>query len=333
MNPEYELQLEVDGLKIRLTDTKALYLQVCHLMFFRFGITPTTNKLYQVVHKGSMTVVSEVLAQFWAELREKSRILVDNGGLPEEVRSFAGEAIAELWRRALVAAEAASSVYIENAKSEVAAAKADATAALAERDSIAQELSNYHEAVGRLQVENEALGQRIAVAESQRQQLEEQGALSRTQLRESQQAQVAAREAFSVEMEKVREQGRILESRYAENEKRVLVEVDRHRVENRNLKSQVEVFQSQLAREALKSEQLVAKWREQVAKLEGSSASMTAELGRYRTESELLHRQCATLKAELQATRPRHSVPVRKAAPKIKVPSGKRLRGNRSAGG
>ncbi|AQV94132.1 hypothetical protein BJN34_09545 [Cupriavidus necator] len=34
---------------------------MCGLLFFRYGVTPTANKRYSLVHKGSMGTPAEVL--------------------------------------------------------------------------------------------------------------------------------------------------------------------------------------------------------------------------------------------------------------------------------
>lgn len=39
------------------------------MLFFRYGITPTANKLYQLVRKGSMSAPSEALTRFWSARR------------------------------------------------------------------------------------------------------------------------------------------------------------------------------------------------------------------------------------------------------------------------
>lgn len=46
MSTEIEILSEVESLKAKFGDTRALYREVCALLFFRFGITPTANKLY-----------------------------------------------------------------------------------------------------------------------------------------------------------------------------------------------------------------------------------------------------------------------------------------------
>ncbi|MDX6008018.1 hypothetical protein [Cupriavidus necator] len=40
-------------LRGRFSETRALYREVCGLLFFRYGVTPTANKLYSLVRKGS----------------------------------------------------------------------------------------------------------------------------------------------------------------------------------------------------------------------------------------------------------------------------------------
>ena len=64
MSEESEIQAEVEALRERFSDTKALYREVCALLFFRYGITPTASKLYQRVRKGSMSAPAEALAKF-----------------------------------------------------------------------------------------------------------------------------------------------------------------------------------------------------------------------------------------------------------------------------
>jgi hypothetical protein len=71
---------------------------------FRFGITPTANRLYQLVRKGSMGTPTAVLAEFWTALREKSRVRLERPDLPPEVQAAAGDLVAALWERSTAAA-------------------------------------------------------------------------------------------------------------------------------------------------------------------------------------------------------------------------------------
>jgi hypothetical protein len=116
---EQQLQTEVDALKKQFSDTKDIYREVCVLLFFRYGITPTANKLYQYVRRGSMSAPAEALNKFWLELREKSRVRVERPDIPDNIASVAGDFIANLWNEAQKAAQAGFSELVDNATAEI----------------------------------------------------------------------------------------------------------------------------------------------------------------------------------------------------------------------
>ncbi len=116
-----EIALEIARLRQSHPDTQDLYREVCVLLFFRHGVTPTANKLYQLVHKGSMSAPTEALRAFWAELREKSQVRIEQPDIPEALKITAGEMVSALWKEARAAAdlqleylrqEAAESVHL-----------------------------------------------------------------------------------------------------------------------------------------------------------------------------------------------------------------------------
>src|SRR6202051_662915 len=100
------LAAEIERLKAAFPNTRELYREVCALLFFRFGLTPTANRLYQLVKRGSMGTPTAVLGEFWAELREKSRVRIEHPDLPADLRDAAGELVATLWMRATASAQA-----------------------------------------------------------------------------------------------------------------------------------------------------------------------------------------------------------------------------------
>lgn len=44
---EARMQAEIEALRAQYPETQDLYREVCVLLFFRYGLTPTANKLYQ----------------------------------------------------------------------------------------------------------------------------------------------------------------------------------------------------------------------------------------------------------------------------------------------
>jgi hypothetical protein len=110
------LQQEIAALKDRVRDTRELYREVCVLLFFRHGITPTANRLYQFVRRGSMSTPADVLRQFWQDLRERSKVRLEQPGLPDEFRALGGELLSTLWTRAFALAQADLSALREEAR-------------------------------------------------------------------------------------------------------------------------------------------------------------------------------------------------------------------------
>jgi DNA repair exonuclease SbcCD ATPase subunit len=101
MNIEAEIQAEVDALRARFSDPKALYREVCTLLFFRHGITPTASKLYQFVRAGSMNTPTEALTRFWEDLRDKAgTVELDLPELPQALKASAAHAVTQIWREA-----------------------------------------------------------------------------------------------------------------------------------------------------------------------------------------------------------------------------------------
>ena len=116
------LPAEIETLRDKFTDTQQLYREVCALLFFRHGITPTANRLYQLVRKGSMSAPAKALNDFWKTLREKSRMRIEHPDLPVELSAAAGEFVGQIWAHARRAAEA----ELEIVRSETAASLAEA---------------------------------------------------------------------------------------------------------------------------------------------------------------------------------------------------------------
>src|SRR5882757_3565122 len=138
---EPQLHAEIEQLRAQFPRTQELYREVCVLLFFRHGIAPTANRLYQLVKKGSMNAPAEALARFWATLREKSRVRIEHPDLPAELQSATGELAAALWTRAVDTAQEQLAAAQLEAQRSVADAQARQRQAEDERDRLRQELT------------------------------------------------------------------------------------------------------------------------------------------------------------------------------------------------
>jgi len=137
---ETRIAADIAALRGRCRDTRELYREVCGLLFFRYGITPTANRLYQYVRKGSMSTPAQVLAAFWDALREQTRMRIDHPGLPDDLRDLAGTLALQLWSRAQHAAVQGLAVRAAEVESLVAAMRAEADVAIARAEGLEAEL-------------------------------------------------------------------------------------------------------------------------------------------------------------------------------------------------
>ncbi|MDI1309266.1 MAG: DNA-binding protein [Methylotenera sp.] len=138
---EQQLQAQINELKAQFSDTQDIYREACVLLFFRYGVTPTANKLYQYVRKGSMSAPAEALNKFWRELRDKSRVRIDRTDIPENIGLAAGEFVARLWVDAQKAAQDGFSELINNATAEILKFKLEAEISRKNLENIKYQLS------------------------------------------------------------------------------------------------------------------------------------------------------------------------------------------------
>jgi hypothetical protein len=163
-----EIASQIEELRLQYPDTQDLYREVCALIFFRYGITPTANKLYQLVRKGSMSAPAKALATFWSELREKSRVRIEHPDLPAELRVAAGELTAALWGRAQAAAQQQFEAQRTEAQADVLAATAARDAAEAREVETAGRLRSTEIQLTDVEAQHQALEQQLAAEKATR---------------------------------------------------------------------------------------------------------------------------------------------------------------------
>lgn len=321
---EKALQADIDAARSKITDTKQLYKWVCSILFFKYGLTPTTNRLYQLVRKGSMQTVTTSLAAFWEDLRERSRLKLDHPGVPESLIGATGDLVQAIWEKANIAAKAFYEAADAEAVSKVEAAKIAQLAAEKQRDdakgtvvaletklaSIAIELNTALETV---EAERHAHGATSARLEEARAEV-----LSlRTSVAE-------ARQDFANELEKARASTRVAEEREAAAERRMFLELDRERTlradaeraikqlrEDINAARQQAAARSEAAAEEIgqlkgklaSAEQIAGKYEAQIASVRLEAADLMGEVARRSAEAAAALDRATTLESELAAAR------------------------------
>jgi hypothetical protein len=172
--PDAQIDADIAQLRAQFPRTQELYREVCVLLFFRYGIAPTANKLYQLVKKGSMSAPAEALTVFWATLREKSRVRIQSPDLPEELQTALGELAAAVWDRAQVSANEAFAGQRDEAAQSAAHAQAAQALAEAECERMRQELIGSTAALDAAQSRVTELDQALAISVAAASTLQEQ---------------------------------------------------------------------------------------------------------------------------------------------------------------
>lgn len=236
---EQQLLSEIDQLRGQFTETQDLYREVCVLLFFRYGITPTANKLYQYVRRGSMSAPADALNKFWSELREKSRVRIERTDIPEKISESAGNFIAALWNEAQEAAQSGFSELIENATSEILKFKLETEIAKQDVTKIHQELNEtlykLENAMNRI-----AEAEKIHAADTST--LVAQVKTLKTLQNERdnlERSLEVARTGFSCDLEKLNVSLTKAEERYRTLEAKSLLEVDRARQQASKLEKEL----------------------------------------------------------------------------------------------
>ncbi|WP_321924566.1 DNA-binding protein [Paraburkholderia guartelaensis] len=287
---EVRLAAEIERLKAEFPKTRELYREVCALMFFRYGITPTANRLYQLVRRGSMSTPTAVLSEFWATLREKSRVRIEHADLPEELQGAAGELMGALWTRAAAAAQAsldALRLEVEDARRAAEGATAAVRADLAHTEVA---LEQRTAALLTAQVRIQELEQAQAASVATRGTLEAELAREREVSRERDTALTQARADFAAERDKLRASAELAETRWQAAEKRAQLEIERERTANARLQRDAETAAQRAAR---------------------TEESARAEIQALQTQLGDLRHQVGMLEGRLDALRSTHEIQVR----------------------
>jgi chromosome segregation ATPase len=285
---EKQLLADIDQLRNQFPNTQELYREVCTVLFFRYGITPTANKLYQYVKKGSMSAPAEALAKFWDTLREKSRVRIEHPDLPEEIKDRAGELAAALWdlaqdkaKASLQAFEAEARAAVIEAKDAQASAEAQRDTASVQHDRVQAELMQAKDQISMLQ-------QQLAAEKTARDMLEEQLAQAQDDIAAHRQANESARHYFAAEIDKLRGEAQLAEERSRSAEKRALLEIDRERSAAGKLQKELDAARSEAARAAEQHRIDIAALQQQLGDVRQQSGKLEGQLQAAKTHSEHL---------------------------------------------
>jgi hypothetical protein len=298
LSPDAALAADIERLKVAHPKTRELYREVCALLFFRYGITPTANRLYQLVRRGSMGTPTAVLGEFWMELREKSRVRIEHPDLPADLGAAAGELVATLWTRATASAEAALDALRDEVEAQRVGAQQAVVVARDELGRTETALEQRTAALLAAQVEVRDLDKAHAEGHAQRQALEAELGRIRAALAARERELVEVREGFSGELEKLRASADLAEDRLRATEKRALLEIERERVASARLQKELvattrkgEQGETRHRSELQTLQAQLANARHQAGVLEGNLAAVRDASAGYAQELGMLRQQ------------------------------------------
>ena len=305
---EHQIQAEIEQLRSQFSATHELYREVSALLFFRYGITPTANKLYQLVKKGSMSAPAEALGKFWADLREKSRVRIEHPDLPEDIKTAAGDLTATLWTMAQsLAHESLASIQSE-AQSTVTEAKAAESAAQAKLEAVLGEMTTVRQSLDQATERIQGLERSLATETALRTSLDDQLKLSRVDNASLQRANDEARREFSGELDKLRAQARQTEERLRGAEERSLLEIDRERQAAIKIQKELDSVRGTASHaadrhraEIAEFQQQIGDLRQQVGVLEGNLQAVTVARNQLADELDGERRHVSDVNAQATA--------------------------------
>lgn len=301
---ETDLQAEIDALRQKFPDTQDLYREACVVLFFRHGITPTANKLYQLVRKGSMSAPAEALSRFWDTLRDKSRIRIEHPDVPDALRDVAGELVGALWQRAQASAQEAWAQLRAEAQSKIQVAENLAQSATLRTQELEQALRLSQQKLNVLQQQWTDSQSDLSRAQGMVSALQREVAAGVTQRRELQEGFGAAQQRFTHDLEQQRAVASAGEARHANDLKRLLLDVDRERVHVARLQKELEQTRHTLATQIeLQQRQLLDKQLafDALAQRCGGLEGSVTEL---RAQRDLLSHALEELRLRREATGP-----------------------------
>jgi hypothetical protein len=293
---ESGIENDIAALRQRHKDTKALYREVCALLFFRYGVTPTASKLYQYVRKGSMGTPAEVLAQFWQDLRDKSRVQIEHPDLPDTLKEVAAEAVQRVWQQATQLARDELAAFRAEAQQALSAARTELDQS--ERQGVMARLQ-AQQAQERLKQQEAELAESRCELEVERRAHAATAARLQEVLRQSGDLQgqlERSRADFAEELRKTRAEIAGTEERSAAAQRRAFLELDQERVSRAKADKQAEILRAQVAA-------CDARGREAALAHANAATALQASLNSERERVEPLRAALAAADSERKALR------------------------------
>lgn len=298
---DQRLRDDVRQLAHQHKDSRRLTLEVCRLLFYRYGEAPNANRVYNLTRKGSLTTITEQVAAFWQGLREQTQVRIPCPGLAEAAADQLGSFLSGLIQDIETRLDSQLDAHREAARDEVrnarlAAKQAEAHLEAAGTQARQQKLeleAQLSTAAGQLAAAQQELAGERATSAHLRTEAEVwtgRTAEAQAQLRQAQ-------DMFTREVASLRQALATADVRADGAEQRALERIEEERGHQRKLAARCTQAEQQAVTQARKAEALSgqvltltgesAMLRGRLAGLEEERARVLAEMQRLATAAEM----------------------------------------------
>lgn len=285
---DQRLRDDVRQLAAQHKDSRSLTLEVCRLLFYRYGEAPNANRVYNLTRKGSLTTITEQVAAFWQGIRGQTHIQIPCPGLAEEAADKLGGFLSSLIQDIEMRLHGQLETHREAARDEVRTARLAAEQATVELQATrlkAQQDKQMWEAELHAAGEREAaLKGQLAAERATAAHLKAEADIWTARTAEAQSQLRHAQEMFTREIASLRDALALSESRAAGAEQRALERIEEERGEQRKLAARLAQAEKQKEMQAAKAEALVG----QVLALTSEAATLKGRLPAIEQERERL---------------------------------------------
>lgn len=292
---DQRIREEVRRLALQHKDSRGLTLEVCRLLFYRYGEVPNANRVYNLTRKGSLTTITEQVGAFWQDIRGQTHVRIPCPGLAEQTADKLGGFLSGLIQDIEVRLQGQLEVHQAAARDEVRSARLAAEQAESQLEAVKSQASRDRQAIeADLVTASERLSviqQELAVERAAAANLGEEVTAWTGRSAEAQGQLRAAQEMFAREVACLRQSLADAEARSAAAEQRALEMIEEERGRQRKLAARCTQAEQQAEAQNRKAESLagqVLALTSEASMLKGRKASWEEERARLQTEIQRL---------------------------------------------
>lgn len=90
----------IDQLKNQNDSTRQMYQKLAYTLFTEYGEIPTTTRLYELLRKGSMSMVTEEIKLFWQNIQQAWHQRLQLPNIPKDLQNTYIANLEQLWQHA-----------------------------------------------------------------------------------------------------------------------------------------------------------------------------------------------------------------------------------------